>query len=141
MQAQVERTKGQLKGEFHGKRITATIKEVSPNGVRMENNDEGEYKEGKFEFRYMQTNSVLLKPDGTSEWESKGISNTKEGDTFAYWGNGTARMTGQNNAAWEGELHRMTASPRLSELNNTTLWVEAQGSMATGEYSGKSYAK
>ncbi len=141
MQAQVERTKGELKGEFHGKRITATIKEVSPNGVRIDNNDEGEYKEGKFDFRYMQTNSVLLKPDGTAEWESKGISNTKEGDTVVYWGKGTAHSTGQNNASWEGELHRMTTSPRLSALNNTTLWVEAKGNMATGEYSGKAYAK
>ena len=141
MQAQVERTKGELKGEFHGKRITATFKEISPNGVKFDNNDEGESKEGKFEFRYMQTNSVLLKPDGTAEWEAKGMANTKEGDTLVYWGNGTAHMTGQNNASWEGEIHRMTTSPRLSALNNTTLWVEAKGNMATGEYSGKGYAK
>ncbi len=141
MQAQVEKTKGELKGEFHGKRITTTFKEISPNGVRFDNNDEGEYKEGQFHFRYMQTISVLQKPDGTGEWESKGVSTTREGDTVVYWGNGKARSTGENTASWEGELHRMTTSPRLSALNNTTLWVEAKGNMATGEYSGKGYAK
>jgi hypothetical protein len=141
MQSQVGRTKGELKGEFRGKRITATFREVSANGIRFDNNDEGEYKEGKFDFRYMQTISVLLKPDGTSEWESKGMSNTMEGDTLVYWGNGTAQSTGQNTASWEGELHRMTTSPRLSALNNTTLWIEAKGNMATGEYTGKAYAK
>ena len=141
MQAQVEKTKGELKGEFHAKRITATIKEISPNGVKFDNNDEGEYKEGEFHFRYMQTNSILLKPDGTGEWEAKGIANTKEGDTMVYWGNGKGHSTGQNTASWEGEIHRITTSPRLSALNNTTQWVEVKGNTATGEYSGKSYAK
>jgi hypothetical protein len=141
LQAQVERTKGELKGEFHGKRITATIKEISPTGIRMETNEEGQIKEGKFDFQYMHTNSALLKQDGTMEWEAKGIASTKDGDMMAYWGNGTAQSTGQNNAAWEGEIHRMSTSPRLSALNNTTVWIEAKGSIATGEYSGKSYAK
>ncbi len=141
MQAQVEKTKGELRGEFHGKRITATFKEISPNGVKFDNNDEGESKEAGFEFRYMQTNSILLKPDGTADWEVKGMASTKEGDTLVYWGNGKGHPTGQNTASWEGELHRMTTSPRLSALNSTTLWVEAKGNMATGEYSGKGYAK
>jgi hypothetical protein len=141
LQAQVERTKGELKGEFHGKRITATIKEISPSGVRMEHNQEGEIKEGKFDARFMQTTSFLLKSDGIMEWETKGIASTKEGDTVAYWGNGTARPTGENNTTMEGEIHRMTTSSRFSTLNNTTVWVEAKGNMSTGEYSGKEYTK
>ncbi len=140
MQAQVERTKGELKGEFHGKRITATIKEISQNGVRYDNNDEGEYKEGKFDFRYMQTNSILLKSDGTADWEVKGIAGSKDGDILVWTGNGKSHLVGQESFI-EGELHRVTTSPRLSALNNTTVQIEGKGNRATGEYSGKAYAK
>ncbi len=141
LQAQVERTKGELKGEFRGKRITATIKEISQDGVRYDNNDEGEYKEGKFDFRYMQTNSFLSKPDGTLEWESKGIANTRDGDMLVWNGNGTSHLAGQNEVSIAGEVRRMTSSPRLSALNNTTVRIEGKGNRATGEYSGKAYAK
>ncbi len=140
MQAQTEKMKGELKSEFHGKTVTTTIKEVSPKGVRMENNDVGEIK-GEFDARYMQTVSILLKPDGNSEWEGKGIATTKEGDVVVYWGNGKAHPTGADNVSYEGEVHNMTTSPRLSWLNNTTRRIEAKGSRSTGEYRGKGYAQ
>src|SRR6266566_3591971 len=52
-----------------------------------------------------------------------------------------SRMTGPQTGTWEGELHFMTQSRKLAWLNNSTGWVEGQGNMATGESSGKIYAK
>ncbi|HZY94131.1 MAG TPA: hypothetical protein VFE98_04620 [Candidatus Bathyarchaeia archaeon] len=40
----MEKTKGELIGEFHNKMVTTTVKELSPEGVRMEVNMEGEIK-------------------------------------------------------------------------------------------------
>jgi len=50
-------------------------------------------------------------------------------------------MASPQTGTWEGELHFMTQSPKLAWLNNSTGWVEGQGNMATGESSGKIYAK
>jgi hypothetical protein len=50
-------------------------------------------------------------------------------------------MVNPSTGAWEGEIHFMTQSPKLSWLNNSTGWVEGQGNMATGESHGKIYAK
>jgi len=50
-------------------------------------------------------------------------------------------MSGPTTGNWEGELHFMTQSPKLSWLNNSTGWAEGQGNMATGESHGKIYAK
>ncbi len=41
----------------------------------------------------------------------------------------------------DGTNDFMTQSPKLAWLNNSTGWVEGQGNMATGESSGKIYAK
>ncbi len=140
MQAQTEKLKGELLFELHGKTVTTPIKEISPNGVRLEMNDVGEVK-GKYNAARMETVNVLVKTDGTNEWETKAIENTKEGDMVVVWGNGKGRSTGPTTASWEGEVHAMTMSPRLSWLNNTTSWVEGSGDRAKGEYSAKVYAK
>lgn len=140
MQAQVEKTKGELLGEYRGKFVTTTIKEISPAGVRIEINEQGEVK-GKLNSAHIETVSVLLKPEGTSEWETKALETTKDGDVVVAWGGGKARSTGPNAVAWEGEIHYMTQSPRLAWLNNATAQVEGTTNMATGEVQGKAYTK
>lgn len=85
--------------------------------------------------------NILLKPDGNSEWEAKGIASTKEGDMVVFLGNGKTHPTGANTASGQGELRYMTTSPRLSRLNNATRRLEAEINRASGEYSGKSYEK
>ncbi len=140
MQAQTEKMKGALKGEFQAKQTTTTIKDVSPNGARVETNYVGEIK-GEIDGRYMQTLSFLLKPDGNSDWESKSITNTTEGDMVVVLGNGETRVTNANTASAEGELRYMTTSPRLSWLNNATRRIEVEIDRTTGEYRGKAYEK
>ncbi len=140
MQAQTEKMKGKLASEFQAKNITTTIKEVSPNGARVETNYVGEMR-GEIDARYTQTVSGQLKPDGNGEWESKSIMNTTEGDLVFVFGNGKTRTTSANTASIEGELRYMTTSPRLSRLNNATRRIEAELNRATGEYRGKAYEK
>ncbi len=140
MQAQTEKMKGELLFELHGKTVTTTIKDISPNGVKLEMNDTGEVK-GKYNAMHRETVNVLIKTDGTNEWETKAIENTKDGDMVVAWGSGKGRSTGPTTASWEGEMHYMTMSPRLAWLNNTTAWIEGSGDMAKGEHQGKIYAK
>src|SRR6266566_1835102 len=125
MQAQAQKMKGELLFEFKAKNNSTTIKDIGPNGVQLEMNDHGEVSD-KYHAGHIDTVSVSLKTDGTNDWQLKSIHNTKDGDMVVVWG---------------GELHFMTQSPKLAWLNNSTGWVEGQGNMATGESSGKIYAK
>ncbi len=140
MQAQTTKMKGELLYELKGKTVTRTIKEISPNGIKIEMNDTGEIK-GKYNAAHIETVNVTLKTDGTSEWETKAIDTTKEGDMIVSWGSGKGKSTGPGTSSWDGELHYMTQSPRLASLNNTTAWIEGSGNMNSGEYQGKAYAK
>jgi hypothetical protein len=140
MQAQASKMKGELLFEFKSKNVSTTIKDIGPSGVQIEFNDRGEIS-GKYHGGHIETVSVNLKTDGTNEWQTKSIHNTKDGDMVVVWGGGKGRTTGPQTGTWEGELHFMTQSPKLAWLNNSTGWIEGQANMATGESSGKIYAK
>ena len=136
---QAQKQKGELIGEIHGKTVTTTIKELTPMGVRMEINDQGQVS-GKYNAAHMETVSIFQKRDGTSEWEQKGIQVTKEGDFIVVSGRGTGKNTGPTTASWEGEVVFMTQSPKLAWLNTTKGWVEGSGDNVKGEFQGKVYA-
>ena len=140
MQAQTEKVE-ELLGEYRGKIVTTTIKEISPSGVRIEINEEGQIKGKRYNVHHTETASILFKPDGTSEWETKAIERTKDGDVVVAFGGGTGRTTTPNMAAWEGKIQYMTQSPRLSWLNNATARLEGTTNIATGEIVGKAYSK
>ncbi len=140
MQAQASMQKGELLYELHAKNVSTTIKDIGPNGIQLEMNDRGEFS-GKLHGNHIDTVTVNQKTDGTNEWQLKSIMNTKDGDMVVVWGSGKGRMSGPTTGNWEGELHFMTQSPKLSWLNNSTGWAEGQGNMATGESHGKIYAK
>ena len=140
MSTQPPAVKGELIGEVRGKSTTTTIKEISPAGVRMEVNDQGEVK-GRYNASHMETVSIWLKPDGTNEWENKGIQATREGDFIVVTGKGRGKSTGPTTGSWEGDITFMTQSKSLAWLNTTRGWVEGTGNNATGEFHGKVYAK
>jgi hypothetical protein len=140
MQAQTSMQKGELLYEIKSKNVNVTIKDISPNGIQLEMNDRGEFS-GKIHGNHMDTVTVNQKTDGTSDFQVKSIMNTKDGDMIVAWGSGKGHMVNPSTGAWEGEIHFMTQSPKLSWLNNSTGWVEGQGNMSTGESHGKIYAK
>jgi hypothetical protein len=140
MQTQTTATKGELLYEFKSKNVTTTIKDIGQNGIQLEMNDQGEVS-GKLHGRHMETVSVNQKTDGSSDFSVKSILNTKDGDMVVVLGGGKGKSTSPQTATWQGELHFMTQSPKLAWLNNSTGLIEGQGNMATGESSGKVYAK
>ncbi len=140
MQAQTQMSKGELLYEIQGKTVTRTVKEITPHGVRLQMNDEGQAT-GKYNAGMINTVNVFLKPDGTNEWENKGIQTTRDGDFVVVSGRGTGRMANPTTATWQGEIAFMTQSPKLAWLNNTKGWVEGTGDMTQNTYQAKVYAK
>ena len=133
-----EKAKGELLLEVHDKSTTTTVKDISQSGIRLEQNSVSQVK-GKLNAQGMSTVGFTLKTDGSNEWEMKGVMSTKEGDFLAVWGGGTGKATGPTTAEWTGEVHFMSASPKLTWLNNVTGWVEGSGDNAKGEAWGKIY--
>lgn len=120
--------------------MSQTIKEITPHGVRMEINDQGQVT-GKFNGNSLNTVNVFLKPDGTNEWEGKGIQTSRDGDMVVISSRGTGHMSSPTTGMWQGEAFFMTQSPKLAWLNNTKGWIEGSGDMVQGTYKGKVYAK
>ena len=124
--------------EVHDKSVTTTVRDISESGIKLEQNSTSEVK-GKVNAMGMSTVSYTLKTDGSNEWQIKGVVNTKEGDFVAVWGGGTGKATGPTTATWNGKLHFMSTSPKLSWLNKVEGWVEGSGDQAKGESWGKFY--
>lgn len=140
MQAQTLTSKGELLLEVQGKIGGRTVMEITPHGVRVQLNVEAQAT-GKYNAGIINTINQFLKTDGTSEWESKAIHTTREGDFIVASGRGTGRMAGPGMNISQGEVAFMTQSPKLSWLNNTKGWVEATADMAAGTVQAKVYAK
>jgi len=131
-----KKTKGDLLLENTGKMVSTTVREISPTGIKLEINSQDTTK-GKYKANGVSTTTVWMKTDGTSEWETKGVETTSEGELIAAWGKGTGKSTGPATQSWEGETHFMTQSKKHSWLNNVQGWVEGEGNQATGESHGK----
>ena len=140
MQATKKKGKGELILENRGKLVTVTVKEISQTGITLEYNSQDQWT-GKVNGRGNSTTTVRLKTDNTAEWESKGVAATNEGDFIAVWGSGTGKNTSPTTQTWEGELHFMGQSPKLSWLNTTTGWVEGTGDQVKGESHVKVFQK
>lgn len=137
MQAQTQMSKGELLFEIQGKRVSQTVKEINPQGVRLQMNHEGQVT-GKFNGGEISTLNVFLKPDGTSEWEAKTLQSSREGDMIVVSSRGTGSIS---TGSWHGDAVFMTQSPKLAWLNNTRGWFEGSTDMAQGTYKAKVYAK
>ncbi len=119
--------------------MTTTIRETSLMGVKLEINGQSQFS-GKYNAAQIQTVSVFLKTDGTSDWESKGLQTTNEGDVIVVNGRGTGKATSPTETSFDGELVFMSLSPKLSWLNTTKGWVEGASNNATGEFNSRVFA-
>jgi len=109
-----QKTKGEEVFEMRSKTVTTTVKDISPSGVTIELNSEGQSK-GKINAQGVATTTVVMKTDGTSTWENKGIFNTNDGDMLVIWGNGTGKSVSPSTQAWEGERHEPVTQARLAQ--------------------------
>ena len=62
-------------GELSEKTTSVTIKEFTPDGVLISYNLQGTQK-GQYDATHMETVDALFKPDGTYEFEARGIDQT-----------------------------------------------------------------
>jgi hypothetical protein len=138
MQSQ-QQAKGEVIAELRGKNDSFSIKDITSSGVKMENNDVGQIT-GKYQANFMETVSINMKTDGTSEWEGKGIQMAGK-DMVVVTGHGKGHRTADGNVAFEGEQKFMTQSPSLSWLNNTKGWIEGTANQADQTFTAKVYAK
>ncbi len=138
MQSQ-QQTKGEVIAELRGKTDSFSIKEINANGIKMENNDVGQIT-GKYQANFMETVSVHMKTDGTSEWEGRGIQMVGR-DMVAATSHGKGRTTGDGKILFEGEQKYMTQAPSLAWLNNTKGWIEGTANQADQTFTAKVYAK
>jgi len=138
MQSQ-QQTKGEVIAELRGKTDSFSIKDISANGIKMENNDVGQIT-GKYQANFMETVSIHMKTDGTSEWEGKGIQMAGK-DMVVATGHGKGKQNADGTVSFEGEQKYMTQSPSLAWLNNTKGWIEGTASQADQTFTAKVYAK
>jgi len=138
MQSQ-QQTKGEVIAELRGKNDSFSIKDISSSGVKLENNDVGQIT-GKYQGNFMETVSIHMKTDGTSEWESRGIQMVGK-DMVVVTGHGKGHRGADGNIMFEGEQKYMTQSPNLSWLNTTKAWIEGAANQADQTFTAKVYAK
>jgi len=138
MQSQ-QQSKGDVIAELRGKNDSFSIKDISSSGVKLENNDVGQIT-GKYQGNFMETVSIHMKTDGTSEWESRGIQMVGK-DMVVVTGHGKGHRGADGNIMFEGEQKYMTQSPTLSWLNTTKAWIEGSANQADQTFTAKVYAK
>jgi hypothetical protein len=122
--------------EQHSKTVTTAVREITPDGIKLEFNYEGKTS-GRVKAQTNGTTTVWAKPDGSSTWEDKLLGMTSNGDMFVAWGKGTGRMTTPGTTTWEGEVQTMSQSPGLSWLNNLRFKATGTADMGKGESRGQ----
>ena len=116
------------------------IKDFNKEGAMMQYNSSGEVK-GRYHGNHIETVDALFKMDGTSEWESRGMDMTKDGDLIMMTAKGTGRSESATTSSFKGEVTYMTNAPRLSWLNNMKGWVEGMMDLKNGQAEMKVYAE
>src|SRR2546428_13031903 len=116
MQSQ-QQSKGEVIAEMRGKTDSFSIKDITSSGVKLENNDVGQIT-GKYQANFMETVSINMKTDGTSEWESKGIQMAGK-DMAVATSYGKGRTNADGTIWFKGEQKYMTQWPSLACLTNT----------------------
>jgi hypothetical protein len=138
MQSQ-QQMKGEVIAELRGKTDSFSIKDITSSGVKLENNDVGQVT-GKYQANFMETVSIHMKTDGTSDWEGKGIQMAGK-DMVVVTGHGKGHRNADGTISFEGEQKYMTQSPSLSWLNTTKAWIEGTATQADQTFTAKVYAK
>lgn len=140
MEAQYAEAKEEFLGDLKEKTTTITIKDFTPAGVRAEYNQQGEAR-GRINSRHIETVSALFKPDGTVEYEGRGVDTTSDGETFLVTSKGKGKQESPTLIRFEGESSYQTGSKKLAWLNTTKGRHEGTYDTVTGEASIRLYTK
>ncbi len=132
--------KGELLFESKEKTTSATLREFTPQGARIDFNLAGQVS-GRLNGLQMSTHNVLLKADGTAEGDARSLI-FAAGEPVFHWGKVKARLVDPTPMSRvEVELTFQTPSQKLAWLNTTKGWLEGLENFATGEFSSKVYTQ
>ena len=127
-------------GELAEKTTSVTIKEFTPEGVRISYNLQGKMK-GQYEAAHMETVDAMFKPDGTYEFEARGLDQTDDGDMILIRVKGTGKQVSPTSVHAEGEATYQTLSQKLAWLNSAKGRFEGTYDTSTGEFIAKVFAQ
>jgi hypothetical protein len=133
-------TEEEFLGELAEKTTSVTIREFTPDGVRISYNLQGKLR-GQYDADHMETVEALFKPDGTYEFESLGIDQTTSGDMILVRSKGTGKQVSLTSVLAEGEATFQTQSKSLAWLNSTKARIEGTYTTTTGEFIAKAFAQ
>lgn len=130
----------ELLGESRSKTTSVTVKEFTPQGVRVSFNNQGQTK-GRYDSADMATVDALVKPDGTSEFEARIVDVTLEGEVILFQGKGTLKPVSPTVNRAEATGVYQTASKKLAWLNSVKARFEGTSSLPTGETVTKTFVQ
>jgi len=126
--------------ELKSKNTTRSIKDFSPEGIRLEPNLEGEAK-GVYNATFYATITMLVKPDRTIDYEARQIHTTSDGDTVLVYYKGNSIIESPTHNKFVGETTFQTASKALAWLNGMTARHEGEYDPVAGENDFRVYGK
>lgn len=125
--------------EGREKITTASIREFSPQGTRLDVSAAGQVS-GRVSGLILETHNSLAKPDGTSEAEARSMI-FSNGEPVMMWGKVTGKVVDPTPIfQLQMEATFQTPSKRLAFLNTTRGRVEGLVNFGAGEYTFKVYA-
>src|SRR5438094_2800764 len=133
-------TEEEFLGELAEKTTSVTLREFTPDGVRISYNLQGKIR-GQYDADHMETVDAIFKPDGTYEFESLGMDQTVDGDMLLIKGKGTGRQLSPTSVQAEGVATFMTQSKNLGWLNSAKARFEGTYTTTTGEFIAKVFAQ
>ena len=133
MQTEKAMNKNEAMAEIKEKILSTTIKEITPFGIKLELNLEGQLTGELYTAHHMETVSLVQNVDGSFESEARAIENTRDGDMLVISYRGSGKQTGPTTMWGESEGIIMTQSKRLSQLNNARVKTEVTADVASGE--------
>src|SRR5260370_25873659 len=102
--------------ELKSKNTTRSVKDFSPEGIRLESNLEGEAK-GVYNATFYATITMLVKPDRTIDYEVRQIHTTSDGDAILEYYKGKSIIESPTHNKVVGETTFQTASKKLLRMN------------------------
>ena len=125
--------------EVREKATSVTIKDFTPEGVRLSYNLQGLVK-GQYDAARVESANALLRPDGSGDIEIRIMDRTAEGEVILIPGKGTVKAVGPKVFHVEGTNTFMTTSKRMAWLNPAKGRFEGTFDMSTGEAVVKCFA-
>jgi len=118
--------------DLTSKNTTRSIKDFSPEGIKLESNLEGTAK-GVYDATFYATITMLVKPDRTIDYEVRQIHTTSGGESVLVYYKGTSIIESPTRNRFVGETTFQTGSKDLAWLNGIKARHEGEYDPVAGE--------